>query len=410
VATEQTSSRPRVERRPLDPSSPAARAAARRRRQQAYRRRRIGAVVVVVFLAAVGLVGVTVVGAASSPGNDPFEAKWADWLRSHHLAALITPLESWYYNAQAPAKGGQLRRLNLVPVTHPAMTTKAAAGAISLPAPAPVPLDVFPALPGEGVWEPVGGLIDGKPAMYEAQFRADAVYTSQITTAVWIDPRLARVSLVPGSVEPGGTWPVPSSLDGAAADAALAAFNGGFRFQDAHGGFYLDGRTAVPLVAGAASVVIYDNGRVNVGAWGSEVAMTPHVTAVLQNLVPIVDGGRPAPSATYSDRAIWGATIGSSTVVARSGLGVTASGGLVYVAGPALSAKSLAESLQRAGAVRAMSLDINPDWVTFNFYVHPPYVPATTGIKLYPQMLRSANRYLGPASDSRDFFVVSAPG
>ncbi len=89
-------------------------------------------------------------------------------------------------------------------------------------------------------------------------------------------------------------------------------------------------------------------------------------------MVLLVDKGQLAPSATYTDNAIWGYTLGGGYVVPRSGIGVTADGALVYVAGPALTAKSLAESLQRAGAVRAMTLDINPEWVTFNFYSHAP--------------------------------------
>ena len=134
------------------------------------------------------------------------------------------------------------------------------------------------------------------------------------------------------------------------------------------------------------------------------------VTTVLQNLVPIVDNGQPAPDATYHDSQIWGATLGANTVVARSGVGVTASGALVYVAGPALTARSLAESLQRAGAVRAMTLDINPEWVTFNFFAHSAVNPLlVTPSKLYPQMQRPANRYLGPTHESRDFFMVSTP-
>ena len=104
---------------------------------------------------------------------------------------------------------------------------------------------------------------------------------------------------------------------------------------------------------------------------GHEVSMTPGVESVLQNVVLLVDHGQLAPSATYTDNAIWGYTLGGGYVVPRSGIGVTADGALVYVAGPALTAKSLAESLQRAGAVRAMTLDINPEWVTFNFYAHP---------------------------------------
>jgi hypothetical protein len=139
--------------------------------------------------------------------------------------------------------------------------------------------------------------------------------------------------------------------------------------------------------------------------------MTPQVRAVLQNLVPIVDQGQTAPDATYKDTRIWGATLGANTVVARSGIGVTANGALIYVAGPALTARSLAESLQRAGAIRAMALDINPEWVTFNFYTHPDLAQpgAVVPAKLYPQMRRPADRYLGPTRESRDFFTVSLP-
>jgi hypothetical protein len=246
--------------------------------------------------------------------------------------------------------------------------------------------------------------------MYVAQFRADQVYTSQITSAVWIDPSALRVTLVPGASEPGGAWTQTPNISGPGRATAVAAFNGGFRFQDAHGGFYLNGRQAVPLQTGAASLVIQANGMVDVGTWGQEVTMTPDVQAVLQNLVPIVDHGQPAPAATYGDTKLWGATLGATTVVARSGVGVTASGALLYVAGPALTARSLAESLQRAGAVRAMTLDINPEWVTFNFYQHDPAQPnVITPAKLYPQMQRPATRYLGPTRESRDFFTVSLP-
>ena len=165
----------------------------------------------------------------------------------------------------------------------------------------------------------------------------------------------------------------------------------------------------MPLRAGAASVVIYDTGTVDIGRWGSQVTMTPQVHAVLQNLVPLVDDAQVATNASYSDTHLWGSTLGANTVVARSGIGVTATGALLYVAGPALTARSLAESLQRAGAVRAMALDINPEWVTFNFYDHPdPANPAQiTPSKLYPSMIRPANRYLGPTRESRDFFTIS---
>jgi hypothetical protein len=249
------------------------------------------------------------------------------------------------------------------------------------------------------------------PAMYVAQFRADNVYTSQITTAVWIDTRLLHLELVPGSTEPGGTWAHPPYVTPAELPYLVAAFNGGFRFQDAKGGIYLEGRAGVALVPGAASFVIYKDGQVNVGTWGTDFSMGPGVESVLQNVVLLVDKGQLAPSATYTDNAIWGYTLGGGYVVPRSGIGVTADGALVYVAGPALTAKSLAESLQRAGAVRAMTLDINPEWVTFNFYTHAPSSPEqVTGTKLYPEMQRPADRYLPPVWEARDFFEVLLPG
>ncbi len=118
-----------------------------------------------------------------------------------------------------------------------------------------------------------------------------------------------------------------------------------------------------------------------------------------------------SPSATYTDNAIWGYTLGGGYIVPRGGVEVTADGALVYVAGPALTARSVAESLQRAGAVRAMTLDINPEWVTFNFYSHVAGQPADVGgTKLYREMEHSADRYLPPIWEARDFLKVLSPG
>jgi hypothetical protein len=437
------------------------------------------------------LLGVSLVGAALTRGNQSFQAKWADWLRANHAGWLAQHFEEVYYSLEAPPKGGRPKGLNRVPGTIAASPTSAAPSTASaapsttgsspttaggtqtktgsptsaaapttaggtqtktggptsagspttagspptsaaasrtpattaaggpasqtarsvLPPPSPVPLVVHPALPGEGQWQPTGPVVDGAPTMYVAQFRADDVYTSEITSAVWMDPKILRFELVPGSTEPGGTWSHPPYVTDAELPYLVAAFNGGFRFQDAKGGIYLEGRVGVPLLQGAASFVIYKNGQVNIGAWGSQVTMTPEVASVLQNAVLLVNNGQIAPSATYTDNAIWGYTLGGGYVVPRSGIGVTADGALVYVAGPALTAKSLAESLQRAGAVRAMTLDINPEWVTFNFYSHAPSHPLdVTGTKLYPEMQRSADRYLPPVWESRDFFEVLLPG
>ena len=102
-----------------------------------------------------------------------------------------------------------------------------------------------------------------------------------------------------------------------------------------------------------------------------------------------------------NDPANWGYTLGNKVLVWRSGLGETANGALVYVAGPGLSADSLAELLARAGAVRAMELDINSDWVDFFTYAPgPPGSPAgdLTVSKLLADMYPSTNNYLSASS------------
>ncbi len=54
-----------------------------------------------------------------------------------------------------------------------------------------------------------------------------------------------------------------------------------------------------------------------------------------------------------------------------------------------------------------MTLDINPEWVTFNLYEHPSSTnpSVVNGVPLYPQQSRPGSRYLSP--EARDFFTIS---
>ena len=97
--------------------------------------------------------------------------------------------------------------------------------------------------------------------------------------------------------------------------------------------------------------------------------------------------------------------VGKPVRVWRSGVGVDPHGNLIFAAANDQTAESLAEILQRAGAVRAMELDINSEWVTFNFYGG---WGARFPTKLLPDMTREATRYLEP--DDRDFLAVFARG
>jgi hypothetical protein len=272
----------------------------------------------------------------------------------------------------------------------------------ALPAPAAITPLVSDPLAGEGQWRPLGRLVHGIPAMYATYLRPDAVHTSLVAAVAWIDPKLVRAAGYAGAVEPGGTgWAHQLPIPDAVRPQLLAVFNSGFKMDDAQGGYYDSGRLARSLRSGAASWWITTDGVLHVGMWGRDATLTPNVVEVRQNLDLIVDNGQPAPDVSANDPAKWGYTVGNKVLVWRSGLGETANGALVYVGGPGLSVESLAQLLVRAGAVRAMELDINSDWV--DFFTYAPAAAGTpaadlTVSKLLVDMSPSKYNYLDDSS------------
>jgi hypothetical protein len=185
----------------------------------------------------------------------------------------------------------------------------------------------------------------------------------------------------------------------------IAAFNGGFKLTYHDVGFVSGHHVAAPLKAGLASVVTYTDGTTDIGAWHVGVPL-PHkrVFSVLQNQRLLVDHGVTAASASNCIEACWGETLGAHQRVARSGLGIAANGQLVWAAGENLLPADLAKTLIRAGAVRAIELDINPFWVAGYLYLHHrsgpspvPVVPGQHGIE---------GELLEP--DNRDFLAIVA--
>jgi hypothetical protein len=226
-----------------------------------------------------------------------------------------------------------------------------------------------------------------------------------------MDTKLLCATLYSGSTIPGGgPWAHSAPVTSGAARSLTAAFNAGFLTSSSDGGYYTQGKTVVPLRPGAASLVIFHNGSATVGRWGRDVTMSPDVTAVRQNLDLVVDGGQPVPGLDANDTTHWGDTLGNRVYVWRSGIGVTATGALVYVGGPDLNITDLADVLVRAGAIRAMELDINTDWV--NLATYAPSTPAGlaspgNGTDLLATMAGTPQRYF-EAWWSRDFFTMSA--
>ncbi len=237
----------------------------------------------------------------------------------------------------------------------------------------------------------------------------------------WLDSRLLSARLYSGSISPGGgPFRFTAPIRPAQARSVVAAFNGGFKMKDAHGGYFTEHRMIDPLRPGAASLVIYADGSVGIGAWGTDVTMTPRVVSVRQNLVPMVAAGQPTAAASGSWRT-WGSTCGAKSCAKsvpglehqwRSGLGITADGALVYANGPGLDPLQLARLLVRAGAVRAMQLDINPSWPVFVTY-HPGaargLAAPSNGRNLLAGTIQGPGTFF-QRSWARDFLTMSARG
>jgi hypothetical protein len=338
----------------------------------------------------------------TAPGNTGTSARLAEWARDHYLGPIVTLGEWLSYN---PPKVGGKPQFSLT-APKGAAGTGHSSTAMKADVPARLTSPAGAPLSGEGQWRVLAS-VKGIPAIYGTYLRPDSVHTSYVAGVASMDQRLLNFQLHPGSEDPGpGNWGVPAWIPPGTRTGLLATFNGGFKMDVAGGGFYLNGATKGVLTQGAASLVFYKNGRVAVGQWGRDVNMTSQVAGVRQNLKLIVDRGTVPASVDQNVHSQWGATLGGGYYVWRSGIGITRDGRIVFVYGPALSVRTLAGLLQRAGAVEGMQLDINPYWMSYMYY-NPSKNPADpTPASLLPTQQQSAERYYSVYS--RDFTAVYA--
>ena len=163
------------------------------------------------------------------------------------------------------------------------------------------------------------------------------------------------------------------------------------------------GFVTAPLINGKATLLTYPDGSINVVCWGRDSVPMNFVTA-RQNLSLMVDHG--VSQVLNEDQAQWGqvwyGTGSGHNYVWRSGLGIRTDGSVVYVQSAALSAKTLASLLVRAGAVRGMALDMNKAFANGDFY--GPYRPSA--IPINPENQIPANKFW--KRSTRDFVAVFA--
>ena len=350
--------------------------------------------------------GFSYVNAMTGRYNVSLGIESVEWLRNNGGNGLVSQVEDWYYTLTAPSKGGPpLRSLPQVGINVAGGSQRVPhAQGHARPAvyrPPNIPPVIHPALPGEGVWRPAAANAGRRPPVLVTTFRNEPAYPQFVAGVAWIDSGRTRLSYMPGIQEPPGTLAHrgPSEVPLGLRKRVVATFNGGFPLSTSNAGLVYRGQTIAPMVKGIATLTEYTNGKVGLGAWRGGSTGGPNVYFAKQNLPLIIDHGQLNPN--LSDGPQWGATVNNAIRVWRSGLGIDGHGNLIYAAANYQTVGSLAGILQRAGAVRALELDINEDWTSFITYKDPG---ARDPSNLLPDMFRSPTRYLTP--DDRDFFAV----
>jgi len=354
---------------------------------------------IVLLAAMISLVPVAVsyVGAMSKPRNVDLGVASVEWLRSHGGNPLVSEIENVYYTLTAPSKGGPpLRSLPQIGVADASRGGQAT----SPYRPPPIKPLIHPALKGEGVWHAASANAGREPPVLLTTFRSDPEYPRFVAGVAWIDSRRTHLAYMPGLAEPPEiSHRGPAEVPPALRDRVVATFNGGFPLETSNAGLIYRGEPVAPMVNGIATLVEYRGGRVDIVRWHDGEKPVTGIWFAKQNLPPIIYEGR--LNSNLSDGPEWGDTVNNAIRVWRSGLGIDRRGNLIYAAADNQTVGSLAEILKRAGAVRALELDINEDWTSFITYRHPGAVEPSN---LLPEMLRPDTRYLTP--DERDFFAV----
>jgi Phosphodiester glycosidase len=340
------------------------------------------------------------------PSSLPLGVRSVEWLRTHHGNWLVDGVERIYYTWNAPKKGGpQLKGLPSLGLGSPAAArSRARREAIADARAAAWPPRIKPVfgdpLPGEGVWERTGQPIGGRAPVLVTTFRTEVDYPRIVAYVAWFDHERTALAYYPGRYEPPNA-PIrgPMSVPHAERWRLLATFNAGFTYIDGHNGSSINGRTYEPLKDGLATLIGYRDGRVDIRTWTGGPNAGAGVVFARQSLPLIVRNGRLSPA--LNDSSQWGATLGNAVRVWRTGVGIDRRGNLIYAAANDQTVTTLARILQRAGAVRAMQFDINPEWPSLIAYRHHR---GLRPLKIVPNVMQPATRYLVP--DDRDFFAV----
>lgn len=264
----------------------------------------------------------------------------------------------------------------------------------------------FSRLRNEGVWTVMR--LDAFPneeVMAHTFVRPDPARSYAIVTIAQMDMSKFRLGTVAGIKEPGGKLgnPGPGKVPQEIIDSnkLVAAFDGGFQFRDGEYGMIVDGKTYLPLKNDLGTVVGYKNGDIKIIDYKGQ-DLGSNVAFVRQNCPILVENGQVATLNVYNKK-LWGRTMTTAIYTWRTGMGITKKGNLLFAVGNSLTPTTLATALKMAGAVNAIQLDINPNWVRFNLF-NPIGNGQYTSTTLTRDLKNGAQAYL--TGYSKDFFYL----
>jgi hypothetical protein len=268
---------------------------------------------------------------------------------------------------------------------------------------------------GEGAWlritdDPfVAQNPDGSALFYRTFIRVDPErkYT-RVYVTMW-DPRQVQLGIVMGTQEPqsatGETGSGQIPRDPWVLSHLVGAFNGGFQSMHGEFGAMAEGRVYLPPKPYAATVAVFEDGRVGLGSWpgpgrrswDEELAnsqIPANMLGMRQNLTSVVEDDRYNPW----QRWWWGAApewAKEQTYIPRSGLCLTNEGFLAYFWGESMGPEELGKAMLATRCERGMHLDMNGKHTGFEMYRPFPQGQSTPAL----QHALTASEYDGDSPD-----------
>lgn len=372
---------------------------------------------VLIFLFA-ALISVIVIVPAISPS---IGAQAADLIRSVVGPQPVADLETISFRLQdvinkyrSSTDGGQPQisfdqKTNTQPTVHIlARVIRASTPANTIP-----PVNAVVTAPPQIGWQAYGPTVNGESVMARTMVALDPNRPYTGIALVRIDLSKLKLHMMPGFLEPSHSTQVIQALPNLGIIPAIdqsnliAAFNGGFKAVNGQYGMMVNGVTLLQPIPGIATIAIYKDGHIEIGAWGQDIHPGPDMVAYRQNCPLIVANGQLNSQVSLDNRTMWGQTVGNKEITWRTAIGLTQDGRyLIYAIGNGTTVETLANALQNAGAYTAMQLDINRHYAHFVTY-QPGKTNGSLNISmLLDQMESDPTLYL--TAHSRDFFYLTS--